>query len=168
MDIQVWAPDVLSWDGHTFRCALGGGGISAAGHEGDSATPIGSLRRPRVMYRPDRLSPPKCRLPLREIEPGDGWCDAPEDTAYNRLISLPHAASHEVLWRQDHVYDVIVELGYNDSPPVPGLGSAIFLHVAQPNYAPTEGCVALALPDLLRVLEDCDEQTRLCVTPPGV
>ncbi len=55
----------------------------------------------------------------------------------------------KILWRADHVYDLIVPLGYNDDPVVPGKGSAIFMHVAKPDYAPTEGCVALALPDLL-------------------
>jgi L,D-peptidoglycan transpeptidase YkuD (ErfK/YbiS/YcfS/YnhG family) len=33
-----------------------------------------------------------------------------------------------------------------------GRGSAIFLHLARPDYAPTEGCVALAEPDLRAVL----------------
>ena len=32
---------------------------------------------------------------------------------------------------------------------------AIFLHVAHEGYAPTAGCVALALPDLLNLLADC-------------
>jgi len=163
MDIQVWAPDVLSWKGSNFQCALGRGGISANKREGDGATPVGTFPLRRIMYRPDRLSPPNCRLPLREINQNDGWCDAPEDAAYNRLISLPYAANHEVLWRQDHVYDVIVELGYNDFPPRPGLGSAIFMHVAQSDYSLTEGCVALALPNLLSILGDCDVETRLCV-----
>ena len=57
------------------------------------------------------------------------------------------------MWRDDHVYDVVVELGYNDDPVEAGRGSAIFLHVARPNYEPTEGCIALDLSDLLAVLE---------------
>ena len=67
--------------------------------------------------------------------------------------------------RDDAVYDVIVEVGYNDDPVKPGLGSAIFVHVARPGFEPTEGCVALALDDLLRLLEDCNEQTVLSVSP---
>ena len=43
-------------------------------------------------------------------------------------------------------------LGHNDDPPVPGLGSAIFLHLARPDYGPTEGCIALARPDLQGLL----------------
>jgi L,D-peptidoglycan transpeptidase YkuD (ErfK/YbiS/YcfS/YnhG family) len=43
-------------------------------------------------------------------------------------------------------------LGFNDDPVLPGKGSAIFLHLAQPDYAATAGCVALALPDMLAAL----------------
>ena len=57
-----------------------------------------------------------------------------------------------MLWREDGLYDLVVILGYNDDPPVAGRGSAIFLHVARPDYAPTQGCVALARPDLEAVL----------------
>ena len=61
----------------------------------------------------------------------DGWCDAPDDPNYNRLVSLPYPASAEHLWRDDNVYDLIAVLGYNDDPVVPGKGSAIFLHIAR-------------------------------------
>jgi len=82
------------------------------------------------------------------IAPDDGWCDAPGDPNYNRRITFPFAASAEHLWREDRVYDVVVVLGYNDDPPVPGKGSAIFLHLARPGYTPTEGCVALGEADM--------------------
>lgn len=96
--------------------------------------------------------------PDRPARPGagadDGWCDDPADPAYNRPVALPYPASHEKLWRADAVYDVIVILGHNDAPPVPGRGSAIFMHVARPGFTGTEGCVALALDDLLAVLAE--------------
>lgn len=91
-------------------------------------------------------------LPLRQLRPTDGWCDAPQDRNYNRRVVRPYPASAERLWREDGLYDVVVVLGCNDVPRVRGRGSAIFLHVARPGYAPTEGCVAIALPDLVRVL----------------
>jgi L,D-peptidoglycan transpeptidase YkuD (ErfK/YbiS/YcfS/YnhG family) len=56
------------------------------------------------------------------------------------------------MWREDGLYDLVVILGHNDDPPQPGLGSAIFLHLARESYAPTEGCVALSRPDLETVL----------------
>ncbi len=140
----------------SVRCALGKGGVvtAEAKREGDGGSPIGVWAMRRVFYRPDRLSAPLTALPVISLRPSDGWCDAPDDAAYNRPVILPFPASHEKLWRGDHVYDVIVELGYNDDPVVAGKGSAIFLHVARDDYAPTEGCVALALQDLLAVLAD--------------
>ena len=100
---------------------------------------------------------------MATLRPEDGWCDDPDDAAYNRPVRLPYAASHERLWRDDGIYDVIVVLGHNDDPPVPGRGSAIFLHVARPDYGPTAGCVALALADLLTVLREADPEARVRV-----
>ena len=104
-------------------------------------------------------------LAVRALGPEDGWCDDPVNDAYNRLVTLPFDASHEILWRQDRVYDLIVELGYNDDPVKPGLGSAIFVHVATADFSPTEGCIALALEDLLDLLGNCSEGARLAVSP---
>ena len=136
------------------RCALGRAGIRPAAdkREGDGATPAGVWPLRTVLWRPDRIGAPVSRLPGRRIRQHDGWCDAPLDTAYNRPVDLPYPASAERLWREDAVYDLVVVLGYNDSPVIPGAGSAIFLHVARPDYAPTEGCIAMALGDLLELL----------------
>jgi L,D-peptidoglycan transpeptidase YkuD (ErfK/YbiS/YcfS/YnhG family) len=57
------------------------------------------------------------------------------------------------MWRDDHLYDLVAVVGYNDDPVVPGKGSAIFLHVAKPDYSPTQGCVALTYQDLLQAIE---------------
>jgi L,D-peptidoglycan transpeptidase YkuD (ErfK/YbiS/YcfS/YnhG family) len=136
------------------RCALGRGGVVEAAdkREGDGATPLGRWGLRRVLYRPDRGPAPASALPVQPIAPEDGWCDAPGDPAYNRPVTLPYPASCERMWRDDLLYDIVVVLAHNDDPPVPGLGSAIFLHIAKPDYAPTEGCVALARPDLEALL----------------
>lgn len=138
--------------GQTFRAALGRAGVRQHKQEGDGATPAGLLPLRRVLYRLDRLPPPDCTVPVEPIAETDGWCDDPVHRDYNRQVRLPHDAHCEELWRQDRLYDVIGVLGWNDAPAAKGLGSAIFLHVAAPGYAPTAGCIALALPDLLRVL----------------
>ena len=65
---------------------------------------------------------------------------------------MPIHASAEALWRDDAIYDIIGVLGWNDAPVQPGLGSAIFLHLARDDFAPTDGCVALAPADLRHVL----------------
>ena len=67
-------------------------------------------------------------------------------------MRLPYGASAEHLWRADRLYDVVLVLGYNDRPRSRGRGSAIFMHVARSDGAPTEGCVALDRAHLLRLL----------------
>lgn len=136
----------------TFRAALGRGGVRAVKREGDGATPAALLQLRKVLYRPDRGTAPSCAMPVDPISPDDGWCDDPGHADYNLMVRLPIAASAEALWRKDAVYDIIGVLGWNDEPVVAGLGSAIFLHLARDDFAPTEGCVALALDDLRHVL----------------
>lgn len=144
----------FSGAGITCRCAIGKGGIVGAlqKREGDGASPLGAWAMKRVFYRPDRLARPATGLPVVPLRPNDGWCDAAEHRMYNQPVSLPFSAGHEKLWREDHAYDVIVELAHNDDPIVAGLGSAIFFHLAQPDFRPTEGCVAISQDDMLRVL----------------
>ncbi len=113
------------------------------------------------------MAPPKTGLPTAALRRNDGWCDAPDDPNYNRPVSLPYPASHERLWRDDAVYDIIVILGHNDDPPVPGRGSAIFMHLARPGYGDTEGCVALSLEDLKTVLAGCGPGDHLTVHAGG-
>jgi L,D-peptidoglycan transpeptidase YkuD (ErfK/YbiS/YcfS/YnhG family) len=115
------------------------------------------------MYRPDRLQAPETGLPVRAIDPFDGWCDDPGDTRYNQLVRLPCDGGHERLWRDDGLYDLLAVIGYNDEPIEAGLGSAIFLHVARPDYGATEGCVALALADLQAVLRDSGPGDRIVI-----
>jgi L,D-peptidoglycan transpeptidase YkuD (ErfK/YbiS/YcfS/YnhG family) len=135
-----------------FRCAVGRRGVLEHKQEGDGATPLGVLKLHRVLYRADRLPAPVCVVPVEPIAPDDGWCDDPTHADYNRMIRLPHDARYEELWRSDSVYDIVGVLGWNLSPVVRGQGSAIFLHVARADYAPTEGCIALDLADLRRIL----------------
>jgi L,D-peptidoglycan transpeptidase YkuD (ErfK/YbiS/YcfS/YnhG family) len=142
----------LTVGGETFRAACGRGGLRADKHEGDGATPLGVLPLRQVLYRPDRLAPPLSAMPVQSLTPTDGWCDDPAHSDYNMLVRLPLNASAEVLWRDDALYDIIGVLGWNDRPVRPGLGSAIFLHVARPDFAATEGCVVLSLDDLRRAL----------------
>lgn len=141
-------------NGRVTRCALGKGGVIAAQdkREGDGKSPLGTWAIRRVLFRPDKGEAPQTGLPTKALERDDGWCDAPGDPAYNRAVKLPHPASAEQMWREDDVYDLVCVLAHNDDPPVPGLGSAIFMHLAKPGYTPTEGCVALSREDMLELL----------------
>ena len=142
----------LKLGGMTFPCALGRSGCRTRKREGDGATPMGLWKVRAVLYRPDRVRRPRTALSVGTIRPRDGWCDVPADRNYNRPVHLPYPTSAERLWRSDGLYDLVVVLGYNDCPRVRGRGSAIFMHVAKPGYAPTEGCIALARAHLLRFL----------------
>jgi L,D-peptidoglycan transpeptidase YkuD (ErfK/YbiS/YcfS/YnhG family) len=163
VDLLVDPSGIASWSGLRFHCVVGRSGIMGDKREGDGATPVGAWPMRRVLYRADRLARPQTALLVSAIAQGDGWCDAPGDARYNRPVRLPYPASAETLWREDGVYDLIVPLGYNDVPAVSGAGSAIFLHVARPDFAPTEGCVALALADLLMVLREADADSHVIV-----
>ena len=162
--IRVFGDGSLVFRSRTFRCALGRTGIAGDKREGDGHTPAGRFPLRRVLYRPDRVAPPLTALPADPLRPDMGWCDDPDSRYYNRPVILPCPARHELLWRDDRLYDVIVVVGHNDRPPVPHRGSAIFLHVARPDWGFTEGCVALALPDLLAVLAGCGPETRIEIT----
>lgn len=161
--ISVSADRIVKWRGGTYACALGRAGITATKREADGGTPTGCFALRRVLYRADREAPPETFLAVDPIYEMDGWCDEPGDANYNHPVTLPYPARAENLWRDDHAYDLVVVLGHNDEPVVPGCGSAIFLHVAAPDYTPTQGCIAMARDDLVALLRDCDPETRLCV-----
>jgi L,D-peptidoglycan transpeptidase YkuD (ErfK/YbiS/YcfS/YnhG family) len=152
---------VLDCGGVTFPCALGRTGIRAVKREGDGATPLGRFLLREVFYNPAAMRRPVTQLPLSEIDPADGWCDAPADRNYNRRVRLPYAASAENLWRSDGLYDLVVVLDYNIAPRMRQRGSAIFMHVARPGFLPTEGCIALRRRDLVRVLALVNRDTVL-------
>ena len=146
-----------------WRCAVGAGGVREDKVEGDAATPVGDFPLRRIYFRNDRLVLPKVQLPARPITEHDGWCDDPRSPAYNRLVRIPNDWSHEKMWREDGLYDVVVVVGYNDDPPEGEWGSAIFLHIAREDMSPTQGCVAFARADLLELLPLIGPQTRLRV-----
>jgi L,D-peptidoglycan transpeptidase YkuD (ErfK/YbiS/YcfS/YnhG family) len=132
--------------------ALGRGGIKANKREGDGATPRGHFRLLRLWWRKDRLRRPRTGLPARPIHTRDAWSEDPADRAYNRHVVRPTGQPGDRLWRDDHLYDLIIELDHNARPRVSGRGSAVFIHVARSGFAPTAGCVALARPSLVRLL----------------
>jgi L,D-peptidoglycan transpeptidase YkuD (ErfK/YbiS/YcfS/YnhG family) len=134
------------------RCAIGRGGIRQDKREGDRSTPGGAFRLLAGFFRQDRVLRKAWISPLRPVRPSDGWCDDPESALYNRRVVLPCRASHEKLWRADRLYDLVIILDYNIHPRRKNRGSAIFLHCARPDFAPTGGCIALRLDDLRRML----------------
>jgi L,D-peptidoglycan transpeptidase YkuD (ErfK/YbiS/YcfS/YnhG family) len=155
--VQVFSASGAGWLSYgdvKVACALGKGGVKPASdkREGDGASPAGQWPILRIMWRSDRGYAPPMPFPITEIQPNDGWCDAPDDVNYNKPVKHPYPASAEKMWRADELYDIVVILGHNANPVVAGMGSAIFMHCAHADYKPTEGCVALAKNDLIALL----------------
>ncbi len=160
----------MTWPGGSAPCALGKKGVCAAADksEGDGKTPLGLYPLRQIFYRADRLSAFPCELDMVALTPDMGWCDARADENYNRFVRHPYPASAEHLWREDGLYDVIVTLGHNDDPVVPGKGSAIFLHCCKYDEAgqmkPTLGCVAMPRAALLALLSHAAPQTMIDIS----
>ena len=148
-----------------MRAIIGGAGLIAATakREGDMATPVGRWALRHLYYRADLLGPVDAAIPACAITPQCGWCDDPAHHDYNRYVTLPFAASHEVMWRKDGAYDLVVTMGVNDAPPIAGRGSAIFLHCIAPGKTSTAGCVALERDDLLALLRHMTATQHLSI-----
>jgi L,D-peptidoglycan transpeptidase YkuD (ErfK/YbiS/YcfS/YnhG family) len=149
----------LSAGPFALAVALGRTGIKANKREGDGATPRGRFRLVRLWWRADRTPVPRTRLPVRRITPHDAWCEDPTDRRYNRPVQA--RKGDDRLWREDRLYDFIIELDHNTRPRVAGRGSAVFVHVARPNFGPTAGCIALDAKRLKALLPRLGPGTRL-------
>lgn len=148
----------------TFRAALGRSGRSSRKREGDGATPVAAMRVLRGYYRREKVSGPLLTpLPMTAIDATMLWCDAPADANYNRPVRAPFGPSHEEMMRRDELYDVCLVLDWNISSRRRNLGSAIFFHCAKPGYPPTQGCIAIAIRDMRRLLPLIGPETVVCV-----
>jgi L,D-peptidoglycan transpeptidase YkuD (ErfK/YbiS/YcfS/YnhG family) len=140
---------------------LGRSGIRANKREGDGATPRGRFRLRRLWWRPDRRARPATQLPIRRIDPSLAWCEDPSDRRYNRPFRRSTGEAGDRLWRDDRLYDVVIEMDHNTRPRIAGRGSAVFIHLARPNGSPTAGCVALSPAVLPRLLACLGPKTRI-------
>lgn len=153
----------------TYQCSIGKGGIREDKREGDGATPAGNFMLRRVFYRPDRITREeiKTELPIQALSQNDGWCDDINYTEYNTLIKIPFSGSYEELWREDHLYDLVIVVGYNDEPVEKNKGSAIFMHIAREGYKPTAGCIGFKKEDLLDILPCLSSKTSIKISKTG-
>ena len=146
-----------------FRCALGKAGIQKKEEEGDNITPKGKFNIIKIYYRSDRLKKLSSKFVLTKITKNMGWCDDPKSRKYNQPIKLPTKYSHEILYRRDNIYDLILVLNYNMKPIIKNKGSAIFIHVAKNNYTKTAGCIALKKVDLIYLIKEINKNTKVII-----
>ena len=151
----------LKYKNLKFRCALGEAGIKKKNKEGDSVTPKGIFKITRLYYRPGRIKNITTTLKKIKIEKNMGWCDDPDSNFYNKQISLPNKFSHEKLYRNDNLYDLILIINYNTIPIIKNKGSAIFIHIAKKNYKKTKGCIALKKKDLIELISKIKKNTKI-------
>ena len=161
--LLVTSNGLLRWEHRCVPCTLGRSGITHTKTEGDGATCAGEYFFRRIFFRHDRVEIPYVHLPVQALSFRDGWCDDTYDPQYNRYVRLPYSGRHEGLWRKDSLYDIIVVIGYNDDPVMKGKGSAIFLHIADPDFRPTQGCVAVCQEHMLELITHIHPHTVLCI-----
>jgi L,D-peptidoglycan transpeptidase YkuD (ErfK/YbiS/YcfS/YnhG family) len=137
-----------------WTARVGRSGLSAHHREGDGTTPTGTFAFGDTVYgtNPD----PGVRYRFHRIVCGDWWDEDASSPTYNTFqhvrcgVRPPFRAESEGLWKVTTAYRYLIPIRYNADPPVPGRGSAIFLHVQHPN--PTNGCVSLLERQLVQTL----------------
>ena len=153
----------LEYKDFKFKCALGKAGIGKKKREGDNITPIGTFKIVKIYYRSDRIKKLSSKFTLTEITKDMGWCDDPKSKKYNQLIKLPTKYSHEILYRRENIYDLILVLNYNMKPIIKNKGSALFIHIAKKNYKKTAGCIALKKVDLINLVKEIKRNTKVYI-----
>ena len=151
----------LQYKNLKFRCALGKAGIKKKEKEGDNVTPKGIFKITSMYYRPDRIKNIITAVKKIKIKKNMGWCDDPDSHFYNQQISLPNKFGHEKLYRNDHLYNLILVINYNTNPIIKKKGSAIFIHIAKKNYKKTKGCIALKKKHLIELISKIKKNTKI-------
>ena len=154
---------LLLYKGYKLKCSIGKSGIKDSKKEGDLATPKGVFELGLLYYRKDRNKSLKSKLKKKVIKKNMGWCDDIKSRRYNQEIYFPFKYKAEKLYREDKIYDIFINIKYNQSPVVKGKGSAIFLHNTNTKYKPTKGCVAISKRDFLKILPLIDSKTKISI-----
>ena len=153
----------LTAGGWTVPVALGRGGILANKREGDGGTPSGTFYPLRLWWRADRHPRPGPFCRSGRSGRKTAGVRTRGDRHYNQPIRLAGDQPGDRLTREDHLYDFIVEIDHNGAPRIAGRGSAVFLHLARPDFSPTAGCVSMTKSAMLRLLRRMGPQTKIMI-----
>ena len=163
MNIKI-KKHLLLYKGYKLKCAIGKSGIVRSKKEGDLATPKGTFELGALYYRKDNSQPLKCTINKIIIKKKMGWCNDSRSKMYNQEISFPFKHGAEKLYRKDNIYDLFINIKYNFFPVIKGKGSAIFLHITDGKYKPTEGCIAISKNDFLKILPLINNKTKISIS----
>jgi L,D-peptidoglycan transpeptidase YkuD (ErfK/YbiS/YcfS/YnhG family) len=133
-----------------WTARVGYKGIARPGRkrEGDGKTPSGTYGfsfffgvQPKLQFS----------FPFRHAFTYDVWDDDPSSPLYNEWVDgrFHNPGVNPEPMHNVPAYDYAAVIAYNTAR-VPGLGSAVFLHVG--GGGPTAGCVSLPRAELIRVL----------------
>ena len=153
----------LLYKGYKLKCSIGKSGVTQSKKEGDLTTPKGLFRLGLLYYRKDKIKLLKCKIKKRVIKKGMGWCNDSKSKKYNQEISFPFKYGAEKLYRKEKIYDIFINIKYNQRPIVKENGSAIFLHLSNKKYKPTSGCVAIQKKDFLKILPLINNRTKISI-----
>ena len=154
---------LLLYKGYKLKCSIGKSGLSRRKKEGDLATPKGLFKLGLLYYRSDRIESLKCKINKRIIKKNMGWCDDVRSKKYNQEISFPFKYRAEKLYRVDRIYNIFINIKYNQSPVIKNKGSAIFLHLSDQKYKPTKGCIAIKKKDFFKILPLINQNTKILI-----
>ena len=153
----------LLYKSYKLKCSIGKSGIALSKKEGDLTTPKGLFGLGLLYYRKDKIKLLKCKIKKRVIKKNMGWCNDSKSKKYNQEISFPFKYGAEKLYRKTKIYDIFINIKYNQLPIVKGKGSAIFLHLSNKKYKPTHGCVGIQKKDFLKILPLINNKTKILI-----
>ena len=151
----------LFYKGYKLKCSVGKSGITNSKNEGDLATPKGIFKLGLLYYRKDRIKFLICKIKKKIIKKNMGWCNDSRSYKYNKEVNFPFKYRAEKLYRDDKIYDILINIKYNQSPILKKRGSAIFLHLSNKKYKPTAGCIAVLKRDFLKILPLINKSTKI-------
>ncbi|WP_412479800.1 L,D-transpeptidase family protein [Azonexus sp. IMCC34839] len=137
--------------------------------EGDGRAPAGVFAITALFGSADADSDfaRAARLPYLAATPDLKAIDDPQSQHYNRIVDQRTVdkdwSSCEDMLRTDERYTVGAVIAHNTTPPQPGAGSCIFLHVWENPGAPTAGCTAGALADIRDICLWLDAAASPCL-----
>lgn len=129
--------------------------------EGDMKTPTGTYKIIKAFGIEDN---PGTSLPYIKVDETYYWVDDVNSKYYNKLVSTKHVkrnwGSAEKIVEEEIAYKYVLALNYNQEC-IPGLGSAIFIHVSK--GSPTAGCIAIPERDMIEVMKNINDDCTVII-----